>query len=327
MDATLNLNAKLLAFYDKNVNSNPKLKPIDWDRQDCGIDVLNPVTTSYQLAVGATQTVLSGARTTTIDGTTTFSNTLLSISASTYRIAATSGTAPGFRTGRGLTLSGATVTFAVQANNLVTLTVSGGSFAAVLSGDTIFCPNTTTGDTASPLSVLNSGTWQVLSKLSGTSLVITRLSGDTFEGVSESILLTGNTQLIAYSSDNVQIGDTVIISNGFSVVTQKDFIVTEVTDSFIQFESSLALPNEVGIQPGNAGMVFYTANKRMLYLEADQECVVRINGDTGNYQRVSPIEPGNIDRPGMFLKWGSVFALTVVNKSTAVLNLLVITAE
>ena len=74
-------------------------------------------------------------------------------------------------------------------------------------------------------------------------------------------------------------------------------------------------------------MLFYTENKRIVYIEADQECVVRLNGDSGNTQRISPIEPGNASKPGMYLKSGDVFSMTIVNKSFATLNVLVVSAE
>ena len=124
----------------------------------------------------------------------------------------------------------------------------------------------------------------------------------------------------------MQIGDTVVISAGFSTAAQKSYLVTAVTDLFVEFVSTLPIPDESNIIPTAAGMSFYTEAKNVLYIEADQECVIGINGDTGDYQKVSPIEPGNSEAPGIYLKWGPVYSLTVVNKSTSTLNILVVTA-
>ena len=95
----------------------------------------------------------------------------------------------------------------------------------------------------------------------------------------------------------------------------------------MEFTSTLPLPNQTGVTPGASGMSFYTDNKRMVYIEADQLCVVRVNGDTGNFQEISPLEPGNTSKPGIFLKTGNIHSLTIVNKSTSTLNCLVVTAE
>jgi len=330
MDATLNLFVKLLAFADTVVNSNPRLRGPDWERECDGIPVSDPDTKGHEIPVGTSKLIFDGTRTTAIDGTTTFSIALLNTSSSSYRITHTSGTNPLFRVGRALTLNSCVLTFDVASNNLVTLSVpslSPSDFTAVVAGDYLFVPSTTTGDTANVINVLNSGYWQVLAKTDIRTLIIARPSGDTFEGVGETVTLTSNAQLRAFAPTGVQAGDALVISGGFSTATQKTYTVTAVTDLFVEFVSTLPLPNETGILPTATGMIFYTDNKRILYIEADQEAVIRINGDTGNFQKLSPIEPGNPGRPGIFLKTGSVFSLTIVNRSTSMLNVLVVSAE
>ena len=328
MDATLNLYAKLLAFSDKTVNSNPRLRSVDWEREAGGISVKDPDSRGYEVLVGASKLVFDGTRSTTIDGSTAFSIALLNTNASTYRITTTGGTAPGFRTGRSLTLNTCVVSFAVGSNNVVALSVTGSSdFTNVQVGDALFVPHTTTGDAANVISTLNAGYWLVVAKASATSLSIVRDGMETFEGVSETVTLTSSSQLVAYGSSGVQLGDTVTISAGFSVGTRSSFEVSAVTNTFIEFVSTLGLPDETGITPGATGMSFYTDSKRLLYIETDQECVLRLNGDSGDYNRLSPIEAGNPDLPGIFIKWGAVYSLTIVNKSTSTLNVLVITAE
>lgn len=330
MDATLNLYTKLLAFGDRTVNSNPRLRSVDWERDASGISVSDPDSRGHKVQAGDSKLVFDGSRSTTIDGSTQFSIGLLTGFTSTYRVSHTGGTSPGFRTGRGLTFNTCVLTFLVNTNNIVTLSVpalSADDFASVQVGDSIFIPHTTTGDSANVISTLNAGYWTVAAKASALSISIIRENVDEFEGVSETVTLTSNNQIRAYGSSGVQVDDTVVISAGFSATTKKSFTVTAVTDLFIEFVSTLGLPDETGITPGAAGMLLSTDSKRVLYVEADQECVLQLNGDTGEYQRLSPIEAGNPNMPGIYLKWGAVYSLTVLNKSASTLNIIVITAE
>jgi hypothetical protein len=62
-------------------------------------------------------------------------------------------------------------------------------------------------------------------------------------------------------------------------------------------------------------------------IEADQEMIVRLNGDTGNTNRVEPIISGDEDFSGWFEKTGTVWKLVMINRSTRVSNLTVMSAE
>src|SRR5882672_1395392 len=113
MDATLNLFTKLLAFSDTQINSNPRLRAADWEREVGGIPVKDPDTKGHEIPVGSSKLIFDGTRTTTLDGTSSFSIALLSTDPSAYRITFTGGTNPTFRTGRALTLNSCVLTFAV----------------------------------------------------------------------------------------------------------------------------------------------------------------------------------------------------------------------
>jgi hypothetical protein len=154
-----------------------------------------------------------------------------------------------------------------------------------------------------------------------------RFTGESFEGASETITLTSNTQFQAFSSAGVQIGDHVDISAGFASATRKTFEVTSVTHNFIEVSSTTPLATETGVTPTASGMLFYTDNKSFLYVEGDQECVVRVNGDSGNSQRLSPIEAGNTDKPGVYMRRGPTWSLSIVNRSTSSLNVTILHAE
>ena len=328
MDGILNVATKIVAYGDSTTSSNPRLKYVDWMRNMTGIPVSNPQSKSYSIAPGGSKVVFDGTLSSSIDGTTAFSLALSTIDASRYRITHTGGTAPGFRTGRGLSLSGVAVTFAVNSNGTVTVSVpTGPDFAAVQVGDEIFVPHTTTGDTANVLSVLNAGHWQVLGKLSNTNITLVRPVGQDFEAISQTVTLTANSQIRAYSASGLQVGNSICITAGFSLSTRKTYKVTDVTDLFVEFVSTAALPSESGVTPGAAGMVFFSESKSFLYVEANQECVVRVNGDTGNFQQLSPSDPSDENSVAPYSRRGPTWSLTIVNISPLTLNATVIDCE
>jgi hypothetical protein len=323
----LNLITKLQAFSDATVSNNPRLKNFDWLRDMSGITVDNPRSQSIQLASQASTTIFSGTTSTSIDGTTAFSVELSTLSSSRYRFTNTGGTAPAFRTSRSLALNGVAVTFAINTNATLDVGVASGNyFSAVVEGDTVFIPGTPTGDAATPINASNAGFWTVLSKVDSNNLVLERTSGD-FDGYGQTVTLTSNSDIQAFSAAGVQVDDWVTISSGFAVSTQKTFQIVAVTNSWFEVISTTALAAQTGILPTAAGMIFYTQNKQFVYIEADQDCVVRTNGDTSDYQRISPIEAGVENRPGVYMKWGPTWSLTVVNKTTSVLNINVLYAD
>lgn len=328
MDSTLNVSTKILAFADAEISSNPRLKNVDWYRDISGMPVADPRSEAHSIAPGASKTIFDGTFASTIDGTTAFDLTLSTLDASRYRIAHSAGTAPGIRTGRALALNGISVTFTVNSNATMTVSVPAGpDFTAVQVGDHVFVPHTTTGDASSPVSVLNAGYWEVLAKASSVNITLVRPTGTDFEGITQTVALTSSAQLRAYSAAGVQIGDSVDITAGFSLSTRKTFEIVVVTDLFVEIVSTTALAAQAGILPGATGLVFFSTNKLFLYIEANQECAVRVNGDTGNYQRLSPPDASNTLWPAQYMRRGPTWLLTIVNLSATTVNVMVIHAE
>jgi len=326
MDAFLNTTFQIQAYADRPANSNPRLRAVDWRRDLAGQAVSNPKSESVQLVAGETRTLFNGTRSTTLDGTTAFTMSLSTLESGRYRFTKVAGTDPSLRTSRGLTLNTVAVTAVALANGSLTMTVPGpAAFTGVVAGDIVFVPNTNTGDAVSPFSISNSGYWAVMAVLSPQSLSLARLPSASFEGVSEVVTLTSNAQLRAYSAAGMQVGDSVAISAGFSTATQKTYDVVAVTDTFFEVRSSLPLPLESSVIPTAVGMVFYSSAKNFLYVEGDQEFVIRLNGSTDSTQRVSPVSAGEI--PGAYFKNGPTWSLAVVNMSSTLLNLMVIGAE
>lgn len=328
MQALLNFTTKILAFGDPQISNNPRLRFVDWTRDVSGVPVNDPKVESHRVDPGATVSIFSGIRTLTVDGTTAFSLALLGLDgANTYRMTHTGGSIPGFRLSRGVTASGVALTFTVNANQTVTLNAASAIFGSVVAGDHVFVPHTTTGDSANVISVLNAGYWVVLGVTDTQNLTLVRPSGQDFEAIGETATPVSNDQLRIYSASGVQIGDSVDITAGFSTSARQTFVISAVTDLFIQFTSPTPLPPQTGITPGAAGVTIFSDAKRMVYIETTQEVVVRVNGDTGDFQRTNSFDPSDSTKPGFYGRIGPTWSLVVYNRSAAPSDVTVLLVE
>jgi hypothetical protein len=320
--------SKTLSFADVGITSNPSRRPINWERTISSIPVFNDSTKLYEVEPLGTLSIIDGQRPTNIDGTTTFSIAISPLANDRYRVTHTIGTAPAFKTTRSLACSGIVLTLVLNPNLSLTLIAGSGTpFSTTVAGDTIFIPGVSTGDSVSPFNSLNEGYWVVLSSTL-TQLSLARFADSgVFSGTSETVTPSDNSQIQAFSSSGVQVGDTVEISAGFSFTAQHAYEILAVNPEWIEFESSAPLGPQVGIIPGVAGMVFYKLAIRYLRIEGDQEFIIRLNSDTGNTNRIEPIIPGDIDHAGWMEKWGPVWKLDVVNRTMSTLNLVVLQAE
>jgi hypothetical protein len=326
MLATLNVTTKIIAFNDAQISSNPRLRLTDWMRDMSGIAVADPKSESHQILPGASYSIFNNARTTTIDGTSVFSLALLASGTTRYRITNTAGTVPGFRTPRTVAISGLTLTVTAQSNGTLVVASSAAAFGAVQLGDYVFIPGVATGDAANVFSVLNVGYWVVLGVSGTQNITLVRPVGQDFVGVSEVVVPASNSQFKVFSAAGIQIGDSLDITAGFASSSLKNVVVTAVTDSFVEFTSTVPMYEQTGVLPGNAGLAFYSETREFLYVESDSEVVVRINGDTGNYQRTVPVDSSDPTRPGVYMKWGPVWSLTLYNRSSVTANVTVIHA-
>jgi hypothetical protein len=324
----LNSAQNLVIYDDTGASNNPQQRYVDWRKPIVNVLVDSPLNEKFVGTPGSTTTLFSGTRATSIDGTSQFSIALNSANSSIYRIANTAGTAPVFRTDRGLTLNGSTITVAINNNATATFSTSVGTYGSTVVGDVVFVPTVLTGDSASPFNILNGGYWTVIGK-ANTILTLTRPAGVAFSGVAEAVVLSANSQLQAFSSAGIQVGDTLEISAGFSLVTQKSFRVSSVTPSFVEFFSTIPLPLETGILPTASGMTFYSAAKRFVRIEVDQEAAIRFNGDTNSFVRLSPRAPGDLRSGFAHLElWGTIWSISVVNRSTNNnINIVLISAQ
>jgi len=317
---------KVVAYCDQARTSNPQKTPINWGTSLINLPFENAGTLPVELPPGATQTVLNGTRSLTIDGTTVFSLISSPLSASRYRIFATGGTAPGFRTARAVTLNSIAVIVTVAANLTVSVAAQSGTpFSAIVAGDQVFVPGLSTGDPAGPFNSLNEGWWTVLTA-SSTVLVLTRGTG-AFSATSETVTPTDDVSFFAFSPSGTQIGDTLRLSAGFVASALSSYEILAVTAGWVEFQGLLPLANQTGIEPTAAGVSIYTSAKRLLLIETDQEIVVQLNGGTDLSNVVTPILPGNCRFTGVFMKFGTVWQVTLINNSSATANVSVCSAE
>jgi hypothetical protein len=223
-----------------------------------------------------------------------------------------------------MSLSGIVLTLVANSNGTLTITAGSGSpFSAVVVGDTIFVPGTTTGDSSIGFNVLNEGSWTVLSASSG-AVTLVRPSG-VFEGVGETVTPSSNDAL-AYSSSGIQVGDNVDVSVGFSSSALRTYEIVAVTSKWFEVTSTTPLVAEAAL-PTASGMIFYTNAKRFIRIESDQESVVRVNGDTSSYNRLSPWSPGDVQQVAEYTRVGPTWTLKVLNRAVVSANVLVMSAE
>lgn len=325
MTATLRTVSSVVAYGDMTQSNNPKLRYVDWSRDLTEELVDNPRSESHILTPGEEKLIFDGTRSTSIDGTSAFSLSLVSGTSDRYRFTWTAGTDPVFRSSRSFTVSGGTVTVVVNANNTATFTVSGGSFTGIQVGDTVWLPGPP-DIVSSPFNVLNQGFWVVLA-VNATTLTLSR-PGDSFSAVGEGpISVTAAEQLQAYSAAGVQPGDKLEVTAGFSATALRNYQVVDVTNKYVEVESTVPLAAESGILPGAGGMLFFTTVKRWLRIEADQECVIRINGDTSSFQRLTPWLAGDPLKVGEYVKTGAVWSLKIFNRSPLPASISVISVE
>jgi hypothetical protein len=323
MSSTLSAFFKIAAFDDPDQTNAPKLKAVDWNRNTLmGIQIENPSNNRYQIPPLTTKVIFDGTVTLGYGATTEFAVSLSTLSSSLYRITWTAGTDPLFRTARTVALEDGELTLTVLANQTVLVTHEDGAvFGAVQAGDEVFVPGITTGDTAF-FNPSNEGKWLVLDATS-TQLTLVRETGAVFDGYTQTIEITDNSQFLIFSSAGVQVGNAIVINSGFASALRHSFTINKVTSTLIEFTSSSPLPAQTVI-PGVNSFAIYSAAKSFYYLETDQELEVTINSEVEN---VTPFQAGSKDFPGVKMTSGIVYNMSVTNKASQTANVRIITAE
>lgn len=303
------------AYSDKHSSNAPSENNFKWERSFNGIPVSNPNSYGFQLAPGETKTLFNGIRALTQDNTTQYSIAPVAGNPALYTLSWVGGTSPTFRTGRTtgadattqvtVTLNGPVLTFASTGGTPFNLTGGG-----VVVGDYVRIGNL--------FNVANQGLtgWKII------SVTATSFSVSNEIGSPEGPITLGSgfaSQIDIYSAAGVQKGDTLQVSGGFSPITQASYLITDVSDKFVQFSSLSVLPTEGPIT--TTAIAVYSQAQRMVYLESDQRVAMTINGVSGN--EISPLVTTDAcgSKPGVFLRMSTIWLMTVTNASTNTANL------
>ena len=320
----LNLQVNSIAYEDLNASNNPLVRNFDLQYKTAGMPVQEAISESFLIPPSATVTVFDGSRTTAIAGDTAFTSSRPDPNKNIYRFTHVSGTSPVFRNDRAIGIDNTSV-FSITVNGPVaTLTSTGGTpidTTLVQVGDIL---------NLLPLcgaSVANQGKFVVLAKTS------TSLSYQNLSAVAQSFTVNTASDFLVYSNgtsgNQIQVGDKVKISAGFSASVFGTFSVTEVTPSW--FEIAVAAPNgiplETSVVPSTSGLTFYSAAKKFVLIAAQDKCVARFNGDTSDLNEIEPEVIGNPEKPALLLKQGAAFSLVIKNLSLSPLKVLVASAE
>lgn len=323
-NSQLNLQINAIAFADNNPSNNPMLRHFDLTYKLMGLPAKNPDQKPYTVAPNSSQTIYDGTRLTLIDGTTELDVTKPYLDKDVYRFAWNgNGTAPAFRTDRAAGIDG-TTEFTITMNGPVaTFTASAGPFVttSIQVGDIFLVQN------GSGCSAANQGRFIVIAK-TATSVSVQNINGaaEVFTVAdAEKILVFNN----GGAANQAQIADKLRVSAGFSVASQAVYEITEVTPEWIEVAVSQpnGLPIEFAVIPGAAGFVIYKTVKQFVLIAAQQTVAVSFNDDNSNTVLVEPIETDNPERPGILLKNGSFYKLTIVNNGLNAANVIVATIE
>jgi len=322
---TLNLQVNSITYQDNKPSNNPSIRVFDIGYKMLGQPVNRPEAKDFSIAPGETKAIFSGTRTTAISGSTEFDMSQPDLTIpNLYRFTHSGGTAPAFRVDRAPGIDN-TSTFSVAVNGpIATYTNTGGTAintSSMVAGDIV---KIVYGSGFNPV---NCGNFVLLSKTS-TSISVYNLNG-----AAETAMIADATLFMVYSnggsSNQIQIKDKVIISAGFSPASYGTYEIYDVTPEY--FEILVGAPNglpiETGIIPGTSGLIFYSSAKRFLMIAAQQKCSAHVNSDTSDNTVIEPVEVNNPERPGLYIKQGTAYALSIKNLSLETLNVIVATAE
>lgn len=288
-----------------------------WTRETQS-SISSALSETFQIAPGESQTLFSGTVALTQDGTTQYSLALAPFQSNIYQLTNTSGTAPTFRTLRAIGTDATTQVTTSVNGPILTYTFTGGTLpdlSSVQPGDNVLIGNLFNSLNQGP-----TGIWQIISTTS-TSFSVVNTSGYV-----EGPITLGSgfaNQVRIFSAAGVQIGDTVIISSGFSPVAFGSYQITLVTDYYLYFSYTGALPSQSGI---TTEVAVYSMAKTMIYMESDQNITVTLNGGSPGPTIVPVVSNGTVF-PGIFLLNGVTYSLSVTNNSINTANVTLLSAE
>lgn len=319
MTKKLNIFTTVNIYSDSSITNNPLQNNVNWTNNAQGIEVNEPESKNITVYPGQTETLFSGVVATAVDNTTTFNLEINPEISNTYKLSHEDGTAPAFRVARSL---------AADATTQITVTVSGS--LAILSHTAGTAPNLASvvvGDNirlGAGFGESNRGVFSVIQKTSSSLTIVNS------KAVGEVVVLGADfaDDLMVYSSNGVQIGQKVKISEGFSVYSNGTYEIVDVAPSYLIFASTKGLPEELDIL---SEVVIFSNSKSFIYIEADRDCSVTFDGIAQGLIKPLKFGVGTTNsirsKPGIYMRTGDVYSATIKNESEYAANILVISAE
>ena len=316
----LNLLVNINSYEDDNPSNNPTMNHVKWNRLIEGIDIEEPASRLINLAPGQSESLFEGVISTNDDNTTTWDIALKTGSQTIYRLSLNSGTAPDFRTKRASGADATTEVTVTKNANVVTFTSTGGTLFQLLTNGAVVGDIARIGDV---FNTANQGKFTII------ALTETSFSVENASGVEEtSIILDTNfeDQVNIHSRDGVQEGDKIDIINGFSVVTQGVYELTDVSHDYVEFSTASALPEETGIANNPKAFDIYRDAKSFVYIESSESLDIKINGTTVT-NSIEPVTVGSKRKPGVFLSTSTIRSAEIENTSQSFASVFYVTAE
>lgn len=320
----LNIINQILCYSDGVVTDNPHQRAIDHRRRMESLPVKNPYQSNFSLRPGQSFKIFENQISAGLDSATELQIKVASQTDSVYKISIVSG-AGSFKTAKAVT-GLADCSIAINNGAMAVFDFGAADLSAVQVGDIMRIKGDKTYD-AGPFAFnpLNSGNWIVIGK-SGSKLSATRKVAQLFEGITENVTSI-SADVEFFADDKLVAGNKISISEDFSPASFGVYEIADVTPTTIYFTSGKPLPEEDSVVNQNSGIIFYTSTKKLVYIESDQEVVVRFDGDTGNSNKVAPIKAGDRTLVGFMQKWGDSYSCEIVNKSVTTCNIKYFTCE
>jgi hypothetical protein len=203
-----------------------------------------------------------------------------------------------------ITLTGGT---AAQPLNLVTSGVVVGDYVTI----------------GTQFNISNQGTFQIIAVTPSSFSVINPTP------IVEGPITLGSsyaTQLQIYGATGVQVGDTLVISSGFSPVSWGSYVITAVFAESLQFSSTAVLPQE---GPITTEVTIYSDAKQFIYIEANNPIGVSLNGSAN-----ITIQPFLLtscgcakNEPGMLMLKSTIYSISVTNSGINTVNITLAACE
>lgn len=326
---------QILSYADSfGQTDNPNLRDFDWTRTYSAIACNNPSSDKIKIMPGQTVTLFDGSTSTLLDATSVMDLTL--VDSSVYKLEVTAGSS-GFRTARDTVGAYTTAQVTVNNNSVASFNfddAGGIDFAAVQIGDILRIAGEKVYDTSPyAFTSLNSGLWTIIAVDSVNQILqCVRKAGCPFEGITEAVTGIAASDVEIYTATGIQKGDKFEILNSFSSPTHRIYEVLDARPDAILFISTLPIPEETSVAyldpiVNGESVIFFSDAKKMIYVEVDQDTVIRVNEDTTDANKVSPFEAGSSSLVGYYNKSGLVYKAEVVNKSVNTVNVLFFVAE